>query len=143
MEKSALLYDSIKTILVFIITFVGLIIILIIFNTFINQVLLGSQMVEYVWTLIPAIILIQITLGHGDVDLCSFPDPTRGGGPVNASFPDPTRGGGPVNVSFPDPTRGGGPINTILVFIITFVGLIIILIVFNTFFLRPRTILEF
>merc|ERR1712243_428251 len=116
MEKSTLLYDSIKTILVFIITFVGLIIILIIFNTFINQVLLGSQMVECVWTLIPAIILIQITLGHGDVDLCSFPDPIR----------------------------GGGPINTILVFIITFVGLIIVLIVLNAFFfLRPRTILEF
>merc|ERR1712243_441050 len=130
MEKSTLLYDSIKTILVFIITFVGLIIILIIFNTFINQVLLGSQMVECVWTLIPAIILIQITLGHGDFDLCSFPDPTRGGGPVNASFPDPI--------------RGGGPINTILVFIITFVGLIIVLIVLNAFFfLRPRTILEF
>jgi len=62
MEKSTLLHDSIKTILVFIITFVGLIIILIIFNTFINQVLLGSQMVECVWTLIPAIILIQIAL---------------------------------------------------------------------------------
>jgi len=62
MEELVLLHDFINTILVFIITFVGLIIVLIIFNTFINQALLESQMVECVWTLIPAIILIQIAL---------------------------------------------------------------------------------
>ena len=62
MEELVLLHDFINTILIFIITFVGLIMALILSNTFINQNLLESQIVECVWTVIPAVILIQIAL---------------------------------------------------------------------------------
>jgi len=46
----------------FIIRFVGFIILSIIKNSFINKNLLEIQIVERVWTLIPAVILIQIAL---------------------------------------------------------------------------------
>jgi cytochrome c oxidase subunit 2 len=46
----------------FIIRFVGFIIISIIKNSFINKNLLEIQIVERVWTIIPAVILIQIAL---------------------------------------------------------------------------------
>jgi len=62
MEELILLHDFINTVLIFIITFVRAVIGLIIVNTFINQTLLESQMVECVWTLIPAVILVQIAL---------------------------------------------------------------------------------
>ena len=62
MEELTLLHDFINTILVFVIVFVGLIMVLIIFNTFINQTLLERQIIECIWTLIPAIILVQIAI---------------------------------------------------------------------------------
>merc|ERR1712149_11845 len=49
-------------ILVFIITFVMFIIITIILNSFINKNLLERQIIECIWTIIPAIILIQIAI---------------------------------------------------------------------------------
>merc|ERR1711935_1129224 len=61
-EELTLLHDFINTILVFVIVFVGLIMVLIIFNTFINQTLLERQIIECIWTLIPAIILVQIAI---------------------------------------------------------------------------------
>lgn len=61
-EELRHLHDYINLILVFIITFVGIIIILICRSKFINQKLLEVQMVEWVWTIIPAILLLQIAL---------------------------------------------------------------------------------
>lgn len=61
-EELSQLHDFINLILVFIIRFVGLIIALICFETNINQGLVEMQMVEWVWTLIPAILLLQIAL---------------------------------------------------------------------------------
>jgi len=49
-------------ILIFIITFVGFIIVRILFNSFINKNLLERQIIECIWTIIPAIILIQIAI---------------------------------------------------------------------------------
>jgi len=49
-------------ILVFIITFVMFIIITIILNSFINKNLLERQIIECIWTIIPAVILIQIAI---------------------------------------------------------------------------------
>jgi len=56
------LHDFINLILVFIISFVGYIILFIIFNKYININLLESQIIERIWTIIPAIILIQIAI---------------------------------------------------------------------------------
>jgi len=56
------LHDFINLILVFIISFVGYIIVFIIFNKYININLLESQIIERIWTIIPAIILIQIAI---------------------------------------------------------------------------------
>jgi len=47
---------------VFVITFVGIVIINICTRKFINQGLIEMQIVEWVWTLIPAILLLQIAL---------------------------------------------------------------------------------
>jgi cytochrome c oxidase subunit 2 len=49
-------------VLIFVIRFVGFIIVSIIKNSFVNKNLLEIQIVERVWTLIPAVILIQIAL---------------------------------------------------------------------------------
>jgi len=49
-------------VLIFVIRFVGFIIVSIIKNSFVNKNLLEMQIVERVWTLIPAVILIQIAL---------------------------------------------------------------------------------
>ena len=49
-------------ILIFIISFVGYIIVFILFNKYININLLERQIIECVWTIIPAIILIQIAI---------------------------------------------------------------------------------
>jgi cytochrome c oxidase subunit 2 len=49
-------------VLIFILRFVGFIIISIIKNSFINKNLLEIQLVERIWTIIPAVILVQIAL---------------------------------------------------------------------------------
>lgn len=48
--------------MVFIITFVGLIMVMMVKEKFININLLEIQIVEWVWTLIPAVLLLQIAL---------------------------------------------------------------------------------
>ena len=62
MEELIFLHDYINLILLFIITFVGYIIYRMVVNRFINITLLESQIIECVWTIIPAVILIQIAL---------------------------------------------------------------------------------
>merc|ERR1712165_699715 len=59
-EELIFLHDFINMILVFIITFVMFIIVTIILNSFINKNLLERQIIECIWTIIPAVILIQI-----------------------------------------------------------------------------------
>merc|ERR1712018_985757 len=61
-EELIFLHDFINIILIFIITFVMFIIITIIFNSFINKNLLERQIIECIWTIIPAVILIQIAI---------------------------------------------------------------------------------
>merc|ERR1711894_532515 len=61
-EELIFLHDFINIILVFIITFVGFIIERILFNSFINKNLLERQIIECIWTIIPAVILIQIAI---------------------------------------------------------------------------------
>ena len=48
--------------MIFIIRFVGFIIVRIVFNKFINKNLLERQIIECIWTIIPAVILIQIAM---------------------------------------------------------------------------------
>jgi len=62
MEELNHLHDYINLILVFIITFVSLIIVGIRGSKFINIKLIEVQIVEWVWTLIPALFLLQIAL---------------------------------------------------------------------------------
>merc|ERR1711936_637459 len=62
MEELIFLHDFINIILIFIITFAGFIIVSILFNSFINKNLLERQIIECIWTIIPAIILIQIAI---------------------------------------------------------------------------------
>ena len=61
-EELIFLHDFINLILIFIISFVGFVIVYIVFNKFININLLERQMIECIWTIIPAIILIQIAM---------------------------------------------------------------------------------
>lgn len=61
-EELRHLHDYINLILVFIITFVGLIMVIILLSGYINQKLLEIQIVEWVWTVIPAILLLQIAI---------------------------------------------------------------------------------
>ncbi len=61
-EELIFLHDFINLVLIFIISFVGFRMISIIYNTYINKNILEIQIVESVWTIIPAIILIQIAL---------------------------------------------------------------------------------
>merc|ERR1712083_1289293 len=61
-EELIFLHDFINMILMFIIRFVGYIIIRIIYNSYINISLLESQIIECILTIIPAIILIQIAI---------------------------------------------------------------------------------
>ena len=61
-EELIFLHDFINLILIFIISFVRYIIITILLNKYININLLESQMIECIWTIIPAIILIQIAI---------------------------------------------------------------------------------
>merc|ERR1712168_783903 len=62
MEELIFLHDFINIILIFIITFVGFIMVRMLFNSFINKNLLERQIIECIWTIIPAIILIQIAI---------------------------------------------------------------------------------
>merc|ERR1712083_1052650 len=59
-EELIFLHDFINIILVFIITFVGFIIVRILFNSFINKNLLERQIIECIWTIIPAVILSKL-----------------------------------------------------------------------------------
>ena len=61
-EELTQLHDFINLVLVFVLTFVGVIMILMVVGKHINQNLLEMQMVEWVWTLIPAALLLQIAL---------------------------------------------------------------------------------
>jgi len=56
------LHDYINLILVFIITLVLVILIIIRISTFINSFFVEIQIVEWVWTFIPAVLLLQIAL---------------------------------------------------------------------------------
>jgi len=62
MEEIIFLHDFIGIILVFIITFVGYCLIYTIFNKFTIKSLLERQIVEYIWTIIPIMILVQIAI---------------------------------------------------------------------------------
>merc|ERR1739848_334590 len=61
-EELIFLHDFINLILIFIISFVLIIIIYILLNNYININLLERQIIECIWTIIPAIILIQIAI---------------------------------------------------------------------------------
>jgi len=62
MEELIFLHDFINLVLIFIIRFVGYIIIRIIINKFVNINLLERQIIECIWTIIPAVILVQIAM---------------------------------------------------------------------------------
>nr|QGX04671.1 cytochrome c oxidase subunit II [Undinula vulgaris] len=62
MEELIFLHDFINMVLMFIISFVGYIMMSMIYNKYINMNLLESQMIECIWTIIPAVILIQIAM---------------------------------------------------------------------------------
>ena len=61
-EQLIFFHDHIILVLILIITFVGYIISTILFNFFINRYILEHQMIELIWTTLPAIILIFIAL---------------------------------------------------------------------------------
>lgn len=61
-EEFMYFHDFTNMILLFILSFVGLILISILFNTIVHKSLLEGQILECIWTLIPALILIQIAL---------------------------------------------------------------------------------
>merc|ERR1712042_300913 len=61
-EELIFLHDFINIILIFIIRFVGYIIVRIIYNSYINIRLLERQVIECIGTIIPAVILIQIAI---------------------------------------------------------------------------------
>ena len=62
MEEIIFLHDFITIILVFIIRFVGYCLLYAIFNKLIAKNLIERQVIECVWTIIPALILIQIAI---------------------------------------------------------------------------------
>lgn len=61
-EEFMYFHDFTNIILLFILTFVGVIIIRVLINSIIHKSLLEGQILECIWTLIPALILIQIAL---------------------------------------------------------------------------------
>lgn len=61
-EELSHLHDYINLILVFIISFVLIILFIISISSFINSQLIEIQIVEWVWTFIPAALLLQIAL---------------------------------------------------------------------------------
>jgi cytochrome c oxidase subunit 2 len=62
MEEFIYFHDFTNIILLFILSFVGLILARVLFNKVIHKSLLEGQVLECIWTLIPALILIQIAL---------------------------------------------------------------------------------
>nr|YP_009127943.1 cytochrome c oxidase subunit II [Umalia orientalis]AJF14608.1 cytochrome oxidase subunit II [Umalia orientalis] len=62
MEQLTFFHDHIMVVLILIITFVGYMMISILFNKMINRYMLENQTIEVIWTIIPAIILIFIAL---------------------------------------------------------------------------------
>lgn len=62
MEEFIFFHDFTNMILIFIITFVGYIMISMLFNSIIFKGLLHGQVIECIWTTIPGLILIQIAL---------------------------------------------------------------------------------
>ena len=62
MEEFIFFHDFVITILIFILTLVGFIMVSLYFNKLTHQSLLEGQLLECIWTLIPALILIQIAL---------------------------------------------------------------------------------
>ena len=61
-EEFVYFHDFTNIILLFILSFVGLIILRVLFNKIIHKSLLEGQILECIWTLIPALILVQIAL---------------------------------------------------------------------------------
>lgn len=62
MEEFVFFHDFTIVILVFIIRFVGLVIGTILFGGHINTGLLEGQTIECIWTLIPAVVLVQVAV---------------------------------------------------------------------------------
>lgn len=62
MEEFIYFHDFTNIILLFILRFVGLILLSVLFNKIIHKSLLEGQILECIWTLIPALILVQIAL---------------------------------------------------------------------------------
>ena len=62
MEELIFLHDFINIVLIFIITFVMVIMVTMVYNSFINKTLLERQIIECVWTIVPAVILVQIAI---------------------------------------------------------------------------------
>jgi cytochrome c oxidase subunit 2 len=62
MEELVFLFDFINLRLLFIIRFLGLVMGTMLGNSAVNKLLLESQAVECIWTIIPAVILIQIAM---------------------------------------------------------------------------------
>nr|YP_009342995.1 cytochrome c oxidase subunit 2 [Austropotamobius torrentium]APS87209.1 cytochrome c oxidase subunit 2 [Austropotamobius torrentium] len=60
MEQLIFFHDHTMVVLILIVTFVGYIMFYLFLNFFINRVLLESQEIEIIWTVLPAIILIFI-----------------------------------------------------------------------------------
>lgn len=61
-EEFIYFHDFTNIILLFILTFVGIILLGILSNKIIHKSLLEGQVLETIWTLIPALILIQVAL---------------------------------------------------------------------------------
>lgn len=62
MEQLIFFHDHVMIVIILIVTFVGYIIGSLFFNSYINRYLLENQVVEIVWTILPALILIFIAL---------------------------------------------------------------------------------
>ena len=61
-EELVFFHDFVNIILLFILVFVGLIIVTMVIRGHINRFLLESHIIEWVWTVVPAIILVQIAM---------------------------------------------------------------------------------
>jgi cytochrome c oxidase subunit 2 len=62
MEELIFLHDFINIILIFITTFLAYIIVAIAINKYVNKNMLERQIIECIWTIIPAIVLVQIAM---------------------------------------------------------------------------------
>ena len=61
-EEFIFFHDFAIVVLVFIVSFVRYIMTRIVFNRYVNTGLLEGQMIECIWTLMPAVILVQIAI---------------------------------------------------------------------------------